>query len=101
MWIEASCRNNFCVLFAFFACSFYQPPLLTGVTPIDATPSKPYAECYRVVLDGSVVGWVERELAPEIAETLRRFKVVLFKMFLSYTSSICGGKKNRHIWNFF
>uniref|UniRef100_A0A663N0G0 DNA-directed RNA polymerase subunit beta n=1 Tax=Athene cunicularia TaxID=194338 RepID=A0A663N0G0_ATHCN len=55
------------------------PPLLCslGVTPVDSTPSKPYAECYSVVLDGFVVGWVEWELAPEIAETLRRFKVVL------------------------
>lgn len=67
----------------FFRCSFNQPPLLTGVTPINVTPSKPYAECYRVLLDGSVMGWVEWDLAPEIAETLRRFKVALFKMLLS------------------
>ncbi|XP_071438039.1 DNA-directed RNA polymerase I subunit RPA2 [Pithys albifrons albifrons] len=59
------------------------PPLLCslGVTPIDATPSKPYAECYRVVLDGSVVGWVDGELAPEIAETLRCFKITQEKRF--------------------
>ncbi|XP_030303816.1 DNA-directed RNA polymerase I subunit RPA2 isoform X2 [Calypte anna] len=59
------------------------PPLLCslGVTPIDATPSKPYVECYSVVLDGSVVGWVECELAPEIAETLRRFKITQEKRF--------------------
>ncbi|XP_030355304.1 DNA-directed RNA polymerase I subunit RPA2 isoform X3 [Strigops habroptila] len=53
----------------------------TGVTPLDATPSKPYAECYRVVLDGSVVGWVEWDLAPEIAETLHRFKITQEKRF--------------------
>uniref|UniRef100_A0A8C9FMC1 DNA-directed RNA polymerase n=1 Tax=Pavo cristatus TaxID=9049 RepID=A0A8C9FMC1_PAVCR len=54
------------------------PPLLCalGVVPIDATPSKPYAECYRVVLDGAVVGWVEWDLAPQVAEALRRFKVI-------------------------
>uniref|UniRef100_A0A8B9VX25 DNA-directed RNA polymerase subunit beta n=1 Tax=Anas zonorhyncha TaxID=75864 RepID=A0A8B9VX25_9AVES len=54
------------------------PPLLCalGVVPIDATPSRPYAECYRVVLDGAVVGWVEWDLAPQLAEALRRFKVI-------------------------
>uniref|UniRef100_A0A8C0U105 DNA-directed RNA polymerase subunit beta n=1 Tax=Cyanistes caeruleus TaxID=156563 RepID=A0A8C0U105_CYACU len=59
------------------------PPLLCslGVTPIDAAPSQPYSECYRVVLDGSMVGWVERELAPEIAETLRHFKITQEKRF--------------------
>uniref|UniRef100_A0A8C3FD96 DNA-directed RNA polymerase subunit beta n=1 Tax=Chrysemys picta bellii TaxID=8478 RepID=A0A8C3FD96_CHRPI len=34
------------------------PPLLCslGVTPVDGTPSQPYAECYPVTLDGSLVG---------------------------------------------
>lgn len=64
-------------------CGFFWLFLLTGVVPIDATPSRPYAECYRVVLDGAVVGWVECDLAPQVAEALRRFKVVLFKMLLS------------------
>lgn len=63
----------FCLLFS--GCSVHQHPLATGVTPIDAAPSQPYSECYRVVLDGSMVGWVEQELAPEIAQTLRRLKV--------------------------
>lgn len=66
-----------CVLFRLFPLL---PQSLTGVVPIDATPSKPYAECYRVVLDGAVVGWVEWDLAPQVAEALRRFKVVFFKM---------------------
>ncbi|XP_048792652.1 DNA-directed RNA polymerase I subunit RPA2 [Lagopus muta] len=59
------------------------PPLLCalGVVPIDATPSKPYAECYRVVLDGAVVGWVEWDLAPQVAEALRRFKITQEKRF--------------------
>lgn len=56
------------------------PQFLTGVVPIDATPSRPYAECYRVLLDGAVVGWVEWDLAPQVAEALRRFKVVFFKV---------------------
>lgn len=63
----------------FVRCFFFLV-FLTGVVPIDATPSRPYAECYRVVLDGAVVGWVEWDLAPQLAEALRRFKVVLFKM---------------------
>ncbi|OXB68365.1 hypothetical protein ASZ78_015305 [Callipepla squamata] len=47
------------------------------VVPVDATPGRPYAECYRVLLDGAVVGWVEWDLAPQVAEALRRFKVFM------------------------
>ncbi|GCB75911.1 hypothetical protein scyTo_0015394 [Scyliorhinus torazame] len=50
-----------------------------GVTPVDGTPSKPYSECYPVLLDGAVVGWVEKELGPSIADTLRSFKVLQLK----------------------
>ncbi|XP_028844972.1 DNA-directed RNA polymerase I subunit RPA2 [Denticeps clupeoides] len=46
-----------------------------GVTPVDTTPGRPYVDCYPVVLDGAMVGWVERELAPGLSESLRRFKV--------------------------
>uniref|UniRef100_A0A4W3IYD8 DNA-directed RNA polymerase subunit beta n=1 Tax=Callorhinchus milii TaxID=7868 RepID=A0A4W3IYD8_CALMI len=46
-----------------------------GVTPVDGTPNSPYSECYSVLLDGSVVGWVEREMGPHVADTLRTFKV--------------------------
>ena len=49
-----------------------------GVTPVDATPSQPYSDCYPVLLDGALVGWVEKELAPALAESLRRFKVSVF-----------------------
>lgn len=99
-WCELS-RNNFCVFFAFFGCSFHQPPVPTGVTPIDAAPSQPYSECYRVVLDGSMVGWIERELAPEIAQTLRRFKVccLVWNCFLAKRPQRAV-VKNRHVWNF-
>ncbi|XP_038655025.1 DNA-directed RNA polymerase I subunit RPA2 [Scyliorhinus canicula] len=50
-----------------------------GVTPVDGTPSKPYSECYPVLLDGAVVGWVEKEMGPSIADTLRNFKVLQLK----------------------
>ncbi|KAF7252713.1 DNA-directed RNA polymerase I subunit RPA2 [Varanus komodoensis] len=54
------------------------PPLLCslGVTPVDAVPSQPYSECYPVMLDGSPVGWIERQLAPGLVETLRHFKTM-------------------------
>uniref|UniRef100_A0A8C5M9Q9 DNA-directed RNA polymerase subunit beta n=1 Tax=Leptobrachium leishanense TaxID=445787 RepID=A0A8C5M9Q9_9ANUR len=46
-----------------------------GVTPPDGIPGKPFADCYQVVLDGSMVGWIEKDLAPVLVNTLRRFKV--------------------------
>ncbi|XP_067841222.1 DNA-directed RNA polymerase I subunit RPA2 [Heptranchias perlo] len=50
-----------------------------GVTPVDGTPRKPFSECYPVLLDGAVVGWVEKEMGPSVAETLRNFKVLQVK----------------------
>ena len=47
----------------------------SGVTPVDGSPGKAFSDCYPVVLDGAVVGWVETELAPVVVESLRRFKV--------------------------
>ncbi|XP_078256103.1 DNA-directed RNA polymerase I subunit RPA2 [Rhinoraja longicauda] len=57
------------------------PNLLSalGVTPIDGTPSRPYSECYPVLLNGAVMGWVEKEKGPSIAEALRNFKVLQMK----------------------
>ncbi|XP_020843135.2 DNA-directed RNA polymerase I subunit RPA2 isoform X1 [Phascolarctos cinereus] len=54
------------------------PPLLCslGVTPFDGTPGQPYNECYPVMLNGIMVGWVEKDLAPAIADSLRNFKVL-------------------------
>ena len=46
-----------------------------GVTPVDGSPSQAYSDCYPVVLDGAVVGWIETELAPILVESLRTFKV--------------------------
>lgn len=42
---------------------------------MDGTPGRVFADCYPVVLDGAVVGWVEADLAPVVVESLRRFKV--------------------------
>ncbi|GCC30726.1 DNA-directed RNA polymerase I subunit RPA2 [Chiloscyllium punctatum] len=50
-----------------------------GVTPVDGRPIKPFSECYPVLLDGAVVGWVEKEMGPSIADTLRNFKVLQLK----------------------
>lgn len=52
--------------------SHHSPP---GVTPVDGSPGKAYTDCYPVLLDGAMVGWVETELAPFLADSLRRFKV--------------------------
>lgn len=49
----------------------------TGVTPVDGTPHRPYTECYPVLLDGVMVGWVDKELAAGVAASLRHFKVTV------------------------
>ncbi|XP_053316124.1 DNA-directed RNA polymerase I subunit RPA2 [Spea bombifrons] len=46
-----------------------------GVTPVDSIPGKPFVDCYEVMLDGAMVGWVEKDLAPILVNTLRCFKV--------------------------
>ncbi|KAK1332849.1 LOW QUALITY PROTEIN: hypothetical protein QTO34_006380 [Cnephaeus nilssonii] len=46
------------------------------VTPVDGTPHRPYADCYPVLLDGVMVGWVDKELAASVAASLRHFKVL-------------------------
>ena len=48
-----------------------------GVTPVDGTPHRPYSECYPVLLDGVMIGWADKEIAPGIADSLRHFKVIL------------------------
>ncbi|KAM9365251.1 DNA-directed RNA polymerase I subunit RPA2 [Pholidichthys leucotaenia] len=47
-----------------------------GVAPVDGTPGQAFSDCYPVVLDGAVVGWVEAEFAPVVADSLRRLKVL-------------------------
>uniref|UniRef100_A0A3Q2Q067 DNA-directed RNA polymerase subunit beta n=1 Tax=Fundulus heteroclitus TaxID=8078 RepID=A0A3Q2Q067_FUNHE len=46
-----------------------------GVTPVDGSPGQAFSDCFPVVLDGAVVGWVEADLAPTVVDSLRRFKV--------------------------
>lgn len=48
-----------------------------GVTPVDGAPHQLYTECYPVLLDGIMVGWVDKDLAPSVSASLRRFKVTL------------------------
>lgn len=49
------------------------------MTPVDGGPGQAFSDCYPVVLDGAVVGWVESELAPAVVDALRRFKVIQIK----------------------
>lgn len=55
-----------------------------GVTPVDGTPHRPYADCYPVLLDGVMVGWVDKELAASVAASLRHFKVTVSLCELLY-----------------
>uniref|UniRef100_A0A673SPR3 DNA-directed RNA polymerase subunit beta n=1 Tax=Suricata suricatta TaxID=37032 RepID=A0A673SPR3_SURSU len=48
-----------------------------GVTPVDGAPLRPYSQCYPVLLDGVVVGWVDKDLAPGVADSLRCFKIFM------------------------
>uniref|UniRef100_A0A3B4BB91 DNA-directed RNA polymerase subunit beta n=1 Tax=Periophthalmus magnuspinnatus TaxID=409849 RepID=A0A3B4BB91_9GOBI len=59
-----------------------------GMTPVDGCPGQPYSDCYPVVLDGAVVGWVEAELAPVVVESLRRFKVLQEKRIPAWTEIV-------------
>uniref|UniRef100_A0A8C6WC10 DNA-directed RNA polymerase subunit beta n=1 Tax=Nannospalax galili TaxID=1026970 RepID=A0A8C6WC10_NANGA len=60
-----------------------------GVTPVDGAPRRSYSECYPVLLDGVMVGWVDKELAPSLADGLRRFK-------RKKNSSLAGGGSHPH-----
>nr|KAF6448390.1 RNA polymerase I subunit B [Rousettus aegyptiacus] len=42
-----------------------------GVTPVDGAPHRLYTECYPVLLDGIMVGWVDKDLAPSVSASLR------------------------------
>nr|XP_010983243.2 DNA-directed RNA polymerase I subunit RPA2 [Camelus dromedarius] len=67
-----------CEVVTQFAYTASVPALLCslGVTPVDGAPHRLYSECYPVLLDGVMVGWVDKELAPGIADSLRHFKVL-------------------------
>lgn len=45
------------------------------MTAVDGSPGQPYSDCYPVILDGAMIGWVEKEVAPLVIESLSRFKV--------------------------
>ncbi|KAF7669894.1 hypothetical protein LDENG_00115350 [Lucifuga dentata] len=66
-----------------------------GVTPVDGSPCKAFLECYPVVLDGAVVGWVETELAPVVVDSLRRFKVLREKKIPSWTEIVLVPKTEK------
>ncbi|XP_061894629.1 DNA-directed RNA polymerase I subunit RPA2 isoform X2 [Entelurus aequoreus] len=59
-----------------------------GVTPMDGVPGRAYSDCYPVVLDGAVVGWVEAELAPGVVDSLRTFKVLKEKKVHPWTEIV-------------
>ncbi|RXM98992.1 DNA-directed RNA polymerase I subunit RPA2 [Acipenser ruthenus] len=59
-----------------------------GVTPVDGMPSQPYQDCYPVVLDGAMIGWVEKDLAPSVADSLRNFKVLQQKRIPPWTEIV-------------
>ncbi|XP_027863285.1 DNA-directed RNA polymerase I subunit RPA2 isoform X1 [Xiphophorus couchianus] len=66
-----------------------------GVTPVDGSPGQAFSDCYPVVLDGSVVGWVEADLAPSVADSLRRFKVLGQKKVPPWTEIVLVPKTGK------
>ncbi|XP_010775687.1 DNA-directed RNA polymerase I subunit RPA2-like, partial [Notothenia coriiceps] len=68
---------------------------MAGVTPVDGTPGKAYADCYPVLLDGAVVGWVEAELAPVVVDSLRMFKVLKEKKIPPWTEIVLVPKTGK------
>ncbi|XP_067277472.1 DNA-directed RNA polymerase I subunit RPA2 [Pseudorasbora parva] len=59
-----------------------------GVTTVDGNPGQPYSDCYPVMLDGAMIGWVEKEVAPSVIESLRRFKVLREKKVPPWTEIV-------------
>ncbi|XP_053567930.1 DNA-directed RNA polymerase I subunit RPA2 [Bombina bombina] len=59
-----------------------------GVTPIDGIPGKPFVDCYPVMLDGAMVGWVDKDMAPNVVNTLRTFKVMQEKKVPPWTEVV-------------
>ncbi|XP_047459799.1 DNA-directed RNA polymerase I subunit RPA2 [Mugil cephalus] len=66
-----------------------------GVTPLDGSPGKPFSDCYPVVLDGAVVGWVESDLAQAVADSLRSFKVLREKKIPPWTEIVLVPKTGK------
>ncbi|KAM5163551.1 DNA-directed RNA polymerase I subunit RPA2 [Mantella aurantiaca] len=59
-----------------------------GVIPVDGIPGKPLADCYQVILDGAMVGWLEKDLAPNLVSALRNFKVTQEKKIPPWTEIV-------------
>ncbi|XP_061601035.1 DNA-directed RNA polymerase I subunit RPA2 [Cololabis saira] len=66
-----------------------------GVTPVDGSPGRAFSDCYSVVLDGAVVGWVETDLAPMVVDSLRRFKVLREKTVPSWMEIVLVPKTGK------
>lgn len=66
-----------------------------GVTPVDGCPGQAFSDCYPVVLDGAVVGWVEADLAPTVVDSLRRFKVLGQKKVPPWTEIVLVPKTGK------
>ncbi|KAM4591755.1 DNA-directed RNA polymerase I subunit RPA2 [Odontesthes bonariensis] len=66
-----------------------------GMTPVDGSPARAFSDCYPVVLDGAVVGWVESDLAPAVADSLRRFKVLREKKIPPWTEIVLVPKTGK------
>ncbi|XP_056327098.1 DNA-directed RNA polymerase I subunit RPA2 [Danio aesculapii] len=59
-----------------------------GVNAADGNPGQAYSDCYPVILDGAMIGWVEKEVAPSVIESLRRFKVLGEKKMPPWTEIV-------------
>lgn len=66
-----------------------------GVTPVDGQPGHPFSDCYPVVLDGAVVGWVETDLAQMVVDSIRRFKVLGEKKIPPWTEVVLVPKTGK------
>ncbi|XP_069001311.1 DNA-directed RNA polymerase I subunit RPA2 [Embiotoca jacksoni] len=87
------------------SCEIVAPTLATmslpallcslGVTPVDGSPGLAFTDCYPVILDGAVVGWVEADLASALVDSLRRFKVLREKKVPSWTEIVLVPKTGK------
>ncbi|XP_068183212.1 DNA-directed RNA polymerase I subunit RPA2 [Antennarius striatus] len=86
-----------CVIVAPTLPTVSLPALLCslGVTAVDGSPGRAFSDCYPVLLDGAVVGWVESELAPVVADALRRFKVLKQKNIPRWTEIVLVPKTGK------
>ena len=64
--------------FQFQVFTFHEPITkaldIVGVSPLDNPPC-PIKDCFTVMLDGSIVGYVSEDMAPKVEQKLRVMKV--------------------------